>query len=347
MAMANSTAILRTGHEDLIHDVEYDFYGRRLATCSSDQRIKVFDMQGDSGEWEENDTWKAHDANIVKVIWAHPEHGQIIASCSVDRSVRVFEEQDSEALRSGKRWAEKARLVESLGAIHAIAFAPNHLGLKLASVSSDATVRVYEAMLPQNLSQWTLIEDFQVLPAPPPRETEAAFCVSWCPSRFGPSQLVVGAMETVKIYRPNAAGKWKPTESLDGHKGIVRDIAWAPSAGRSYHLIATACEDGHLRIFKLVEAKSASLIRRDSNFDVNEDERDGEHPHALSVECIADFDDHQAEVWKVSWNVTGTLLNSSGDDGKVRLWKPTYAGKFQCMSVINAERPRDEDAIED
>lgn len=33
------------GHEDLVHDLAYDFYGRRLATCSSDQRIKVWDRQ--------------------------------------------------------------------------------------------------------------------------------------------------------------------------------------------------------------------------------------------------------------------------------------------------------------
>lgn len=28
-------------HKDLIHDVSYDFHGRRMATCSSDQSIKV------------------------------------------------------------------------------------------------------------------------------------------------------------------------------------------------------------------------------------------------------------------------------------------------------------------
>lgn len=27
------------------------------------------------------------------------------------------------------------------------------------------------------------------------------------------------------------------------------------------------------------------------------------------------------QVWKVKWNVTGTILSSAGDDGKVRLWK--------------------------
>lgn len=28
-------------HKDLIHDVAYDFYGERMATCSSDQCVKV------------------------------------------------------------------------------------------------------------------------------------------------------------------------------------------------------------------------------------------------------------------------------------------------------------------
>lgn len=33
---------IQTDHEDLIHDVAYDFYGKRLATCSSDQTVKVW-----------------------------------------------------------------------------------------------------------------------------------------------------------------------------------------------------------------------------------------------------------------------------------------------------------------
>lgn len=28
-------------HKDLIHDVSFDFHGRRMATCSSDQSVKV------------------------------------------------------------------------------------------------------------------------------------------------------------------------------------------------------------------------------------------------------------------------------------------------------------------
>ena len=95
-----------TSHEDLIHDISYDFYGKRLVTCSSDQRLKVWDFieREDAAVWELNDTWKAHDSSILKAIWAHPEYGQVIASCSLDRLVKIWEEQPM-----GKRERKKRR----------------------------------------------------------------------------------------------------------------------------------------------------------------------------------------------------------------------------------------------
>ena len=34
--------VIPSEHKDLIHDVSFDFYGRRMATCSSDQSVKVW-----------------------------------------------------------------------------------------------------------------------------------------------------------------------------------------------------------------------------------------------------------------------------------------------------------------
>lgn len=32
-------------HKDLIHDIAYDYYGKRMATCSSDQIVKVIQFK--------------------------------------------------------------------------------------------------------------------------------------------------------------------------------------------------------------------------------------------------------------------------------------------------------------
>lgn len=49
---------------------------------------------------------------------------------------------------------------------------------------------------------------------------------------------------------------------------------------------------------------------------------------------MAQFDNHNSQVWRVSWNITGTVLASSGDDGCVRLWK----GKNSAGLLLEAHR---------
>eukprot|EP01089_Gocevia_fonbrunei_P012127 TRINITY_DN2778_c0_g1_i1.p1 TRINITY_DN2778_c0_g1~~TRINITY_DN2778_c0_g1_i1.p1 ORF type:complete len:113 (+),score=23.90 TRINITY_DN2778_c0_g1_i1:31-369(+) len=97
--------------------------------------------------------------------------------------------------------------------------------------------------------------------------------------------------------------------------GGVYDVAWAPNLGRSFHLIATACKDKCVRIFKV------------SNVG----------PEKLECFEIACLDKHNAAVWRVEWNVTGTILASSGDDGNVYLWKANFKGEWKELSVMNGE----------
>lgn len=33
--------IINAEHKDIIHDVSFDYYGERIATCSTDQFVKV------------------------------------------------------------------------------------------------------------------------------------------------------------------------------------------------------------------------------------------------------------------------------------------------------------------
>ena len=253
-------------------------------------------------------------------------------------------------------------------AIHSIAFPPtlasNSTGLKLAFISTDGHVHVYECREPQDLTHWNAIDVVSVLSAPPAREVEVSFCLAFCPSRWGGEQLAVGAMDQVRVYRHNANGKFRAAEELPGHRALVRDVAWAVSMGRSYHLIATACKDGHVRIFRLTareggraefpveEEKEKSVSRRRGRGGAGLSQGLGGDEAAAGdaeevdfgarwdVVKIADFGDHKAEVWRVAWNATGTILSSTGDDGKIRLWKAAIHGEFQLLSVVATPRAR-------
>ena len=44
MAAADTASAFDSGHLDQVHDAQMDYYGKRIATCSSDRTIKVFDV---------------------------------------------------------------------------------------------------------------------------------------------------------------------------------------------------------------------------------------------------------------------------------------------------------------
>lgn len=370
--------VFQTGHEELIHDIKYDFYGNHVATASSDQHIKVFDLDSTSSTWVLNDLWKAHDSLVVKLSWAHPEFSsfKMLASCSYDRTVKIWQEMPDELHGSGRRWMKLATLaIELYGPIYDVAFAPAHLGLKLACVGSDGIVRVYESMEPSDLSVWSLTSEIPILTLQlPAKSLQSSFCIEWCPTKFTKTEkFIVIALDQGFIYstvaereesqKPESAGdndfdaidevfdtgsehrqddriaenmdsvpsqesnpaKYVKICNLPEHNGLIRSVSWAPSMGRSYHLIATGCKDGYIRIFKATEAENGEF----------------------KIDMVAQLNDHRQEVWRVSWNATGTILSSAGDDGKVRLWKCTYMNEWQCMSEINSSNRLDDRVVDD
>lgn len=55
------TGLIPNAHNDLVTDASYDFYGLHLATCSLDQRIKVWQLDETNGSWTLEDDWKVRD----------------------------------------------------------------------------------------------------------------------------------------------------------------------------------------------------------------------------------------------------------------------------------------------
>ncbi|CAO3647518.1 unnamed protein product [Cunninghamella blakesleeana] len=166
-----------------------------------------------------------------------------------------------------------------------------------------------------------------------PIDLESGYCIDWCPNRSSTVLMVVGLGKEhgAKIFKHDGHNRWYPGESLPGHTNQVNDVSWAPSMGRTYQLIATACKDHYVRIFKLTNtvitpsAPRANMLSKQTP----------KPTRSFHVELIAEFNNHQAEVWRVEWNITGTILSSTGSDGTVRLWRAGYDGEWREMAVIN------------
>ncbi|AET38004.1 Seh1p Ecym_2258 [Eremothecium cymbalariae DBVPG len=332
-----------TGHEDLIHDICYDFYGRHVATCSSDQHIKVFKLDKDSNEWELSDSWKGHDSSVVSLDWASPEYGRIIASVSYNKTIKLWEEDPDAPECSGRRWTKLCTLNDAMGPLYSVKFAPGHLGLRLGAIGNDGVLRIYDALEPSDLRSWTLTAEVKVLATSPASHLQSDFCLAWCPSRFSTERLVVCALDQAFIYEKSKTGKLFIVAKLPGHQGLIRSVSWAPSFGRWHQLIATGSKDGKVRIFKLTEKlEDGNDDANDANDDMSIDKNDSSivtnTKPLLKVELVSEHSDHKGEVWSVSWNLTGTILSSSGDDGKVRLWKSSFSNEFKCMSVVFAQK---------
>jgi WD40 repeat protein len=88
--MAAGPVTFDSGHADMVHDAQLDYYGRRLATCSSDRTIKIFEISG------ENRTpvadLRGHEGPVWQISWAHPKFGTLLASCSFDHKVIIWRE---------------------------------------------------------------------------------------------------------------------------------------------------------------------------------------------------------------------------------------------------------------
>lgn len=335
-------------HEDYVHDIVYDHYGKRIATCSSDHKIKVW-SEGADGVWVCDAELAGHRGAVWKLDWAHPEFGQILASCSLDQQVLIWEELDtlvsknSTSLLPGEntadgtpeglsaptspdakpntsieqststtraRWSRTASLKsDSTASINDIKFGPRHFGLCLATCSGDGYVRIFVVDDTMNLENWTLNHKFFVA-----RDQEEATCLSWNPSRFDSELLVVGTTAHVKVWAKDQVRRaWAEVAELPiGTNFGVNDVSWAPNLGRSYHMIATA--------FSNVRAATVWLLRRGAG-----DEMIVEESDSVRLES-------SSEIWRVKWNITGTVLATSGDDGRVCLWRKNFKNQWDKIT---------------
>eukprot|EP00286_Rhodomonas_abbreviata_P021960 CAMPEP_0181309716 /NCGR_PEP_ID=MMETSP1101-20121128/12167_1 /TAXON_ID=46948 /ORGANISM="Rhodomonas abbreviata, Strain Caron Lab Isolate" /LENGTH=320 /DNA_ID=CAMNT_0023416229 /DNA_START=22 /DNA_END=984 /DNA_ORIENTATION=+ len=301
-----------TQHEDMIHDVQLDYYGKRLATCSSDRIIKIFDVSPDQSQHTFSANIQAHEGPIWQVAWAHPKFGSILASCSYDRKVCVWKEVQAQ------HWTKIYEYADHQSSVNAISFAPHELGLKLACASADGAISILtwkgtgdnaweEKLLPNahqigcNAVSWAPAASPASSTTPAPSPVQAALVTGGCDG-------------VVKIWKINDAGEVIPDDNFQNvykdsaHSGWVRDVAWAPSVGLPVQTIASCAEDKMVMIWS--QAPGASWV----------------------CKRLPPF---EAVVWRLSWSLAGNVLAISAADGKVTLWKEGLDCEWRLLDSIN------------
>jgi len=307
--MTTKTTVFESGHTEMVHDAQMDYYGKRLATASSDRTIRIADIR-EGEDPVATATLKGHDGAVWQVAWAHPKFGSILASCSYDGRAVIWKEEQR------AQWVKvyESR-VSAQASVNSVAWAPYQVGLVLAAGCSDGRVFIF-----------SLRDDNKWNPECFTAHNGGCNAVSWGPAHnpgVKPEaqqtpirQLVTGGCDnTIKIWGCDHNNQWTETQKFENndnkHGDWVRDVQWAPSLGLFHSTIASCSEDQSVIIWGL----------------------DGEGGQWKKQEEIK----FQHKVWRVSWSPMGNILAVSQGDNKVSLWKEAVDGKWQNLSSISDE----------
>uniref|UniRef100_A0A915CGV3 Protein SEC13 homolog n=1 Tax=Parascaris univalens TaxID=6257 RepID=A0A915CGV3_PARUN len=297
-----------TAHRDIIHDAQMNYYGTRLATCSSDRLVKIFELKP-SGQTYPLAELSGHDGPVWQVVWAHPKFDNVLASCSYDRKVIIWKEV------SGK-WQKIYEWSDHEASVNSICWAPHQFGLILACASTDTTISLLTYVPETNA--WT---SRKILKA----HDQGCNAVSWAPAVHSQSfveagmnsvtkRIVSGGNDNiVKIWKEKKDGTWELEHALKGHADWVRDVAWAPAIGQPVNTIASCGQDRKVIIWRCSNVDEGQWVAKE----------------------LGNFDD---ALWHVSWSLCATILAVSGGDNKISLWKENLQNVWIRISETEEEK---------
>ncbi|CAL8081535.1 unnamed protein product [Orchesella dallaii] len=293
-----------TWQEAGINDMQTDFYGTKLAMCSNDNTVRIFDINLVNGSQELAVTLQGHEGPVFQAAWAHPSFGTLLASCSYDKKVIIWQ-QGSETAADGSvamLWNPMFVYEGHASAVNSVAWAPHQNGLMLACGSADGDISMFKFID----GMWWVSKI---------HNAHAISCnsVSWAPApvqNFGEvvsSKRIVsgGGDKMVKIWREEQ-DQWVEEFRLESHMNCVKEVAWAPAVGFGSNKmqIASIADDHCLIIWTKVEQ---GWLR----------------------EFVYLFQD---PVQHINWNYVGEVLSVSAGVDKISLWKKSEAGNWECIS---------------
>jgi protein transport protein SEC13 len=333
-----------TTHEDMVHDAQMDFYGTKLATCSSDKTIKIFSCTGGHSQHQNASSLiadlRGHEGHVWQIAWAHPMYGSVLASCGYDKRIIVWKEQapsssDGTAFAPGgnaaPKWEKIYENKDHASSVNSVCWAPYDIGLVLAAGSSDGTISVHTYQQLDGSWEVRRIQNAHALgcnavswaPSTPPNammdmlngqngngsasSTSDSSSVATAGLQQVKKIVSGGCDKIVKIWSCKAGGEWECEEKLEAHSDWVRDVAWAPSIGLPRSLIASCGQDKCVYLW----------------------EKDGQ-TGKWNNRLLHSFPD---VIYHLSWSLLGNVLAVSSGDNTVTLWKEMTNGEWACVAT--------------
>ena len=288
-----------TGHAAEIYMVRWSPDGTRLASCSVDNTVQV---------WEASTgrlllAYRGHADVVSSIAWT--SNGLLLASGSWDTTVQIWEASSGRTLRTYK----------CFGGISSVAWSPDEM--RLASSWNNNTIQVWAV---------NAVWEFNIgRPFPYHGHTDIVRSVAWSPDGM---RLVSGSNDrTVRVWDVNSG---RILHTCKGFADSVLSVAWSPNG----MLVASSSAD---RMVQVWEASSGRLLHTyaghaagvssvawspdGTRLVTGADDKTVRVLEVNSGRMLRTYTGHTDEVWSVAWSPDGTRLASGSKDGTVQVWQ--------------------------